>query len=468
MSQPSHNPNRWTNPFDGRSTRRSRRAVAAAVGDVPIERLEQRLLLSVALAGQLDPTFGAEGDGIVGTAIGDYEIQNTVIGNTTGTVNTYFDEANGVAVEPGGKIIVVGTSLNTNIDGYNPLTLDLGDPTNNAKDPIKESYNFAVARYLPDGQLDTTFGDVVDPDNETSGDGYLISDFDNAATRSSKKNAADTDSIAYRVAVLPNNDILVAGLEGPSVAIANDWDVCVAVYDQEGLQLSNSVLAAPLASFGDWALVTPVATNGQLNNVDFYVGGSLDNIGTGYDLQAYEVQSPSAAETPPAARPTVSSTASATTSSPTATITSPASPSITPGISWSAANPTLPPGIPSPATPISSSCASAPPWCSTPPSTPTVSPTSSTSAPPAPAPPPSPFSPTAISSSPAGATTRRRPPLPSLGHPRFHLRARGIVPLGQLFPTNVNIVPDGQILVMGGNGSPADDGLNATDFDNLG
>jgi uncharacterized delta-60 repeat protein len=462
MSQPDRNPNRWTHPFAGRPTNRSRRAIAAAVRSIPIECLEQRVLLSNVLAGQLDATFGTEANGIVGTPIGDYD-PDAVAG-----VNAYFDEANGVAVEPGGKIIVVGTSLNTNEFDENPLfSIDLGDPTNNAKDPEKESYNFAVARYLPDGQLDTTFGDVVNPNNQTSGDGYLITDFTTTANRASTK-VADTDDVAYRVAVLPNNDILVVGLTTPNIEILNDWDVAVAVYDQEGDLLSNATLAAPMASFGDWALVTPVATDGQLNNVDFYVGGSLDNIGTGFDLQAYEVQVAFGGRNAVGGQTysilnRFSYNFQSYSNDYITSMALDANGNVLLGgesdsSSW---NPLT--GHPNFfVMRLTDALVLDPTFNSD--GVADVVDFGSTSA-----------GATSIAvqsngdivvagwGNNQGAVLRFLPT--GILDPTFG--ARGIVPLGQLFPTSINVIPDGQILVMGGDGSPAQDGLSETVTDGL-
>jgi uncharacterized delta-60 repeat protein len=90
--------------------------------------------------------------------------------NGSGKVITDFigtnDEARAVAIQPDGKIVVVGSTL---ISGNN--------------------YNFAVARYNPNGTPDTTF----------SGDGKLTTDF-----------FGDDDG-AYGVAIQPDGKILVAG-----------------------------------------------------------------------------------------------------------------------------------------------------------------------------------------------------------------------------------------------------------------
>jgi uncharacterized delta-60 repeat protein len=250
MSQPGHNPNRPISFFSAHSTRRRRRAIASAARSASIELLEQRVLLSNVLAGQLDTTFGVEGDGIVGTPIAGVSI------NTVGILGTYFDEANGVAVEPGGKIVVVGTSYE-----------QVEDPIQGNKDPIKDSANFAVARYLPDGTLDPSFGD-------------LITDFTSAANRASS-NAIDNADYAYRVTVLPNNDILVVG--------TSDAELAVAVYDEEGGLINKTITGDGFETFGDAVFAPPTySAAGAFTGITFYAGGSIYNAGDGEDAVVYK------------------------------------------------------------------------------------------------------------------------------------------------------------------------------------
>lgn len=80
--------------------------------------------------------------------------------------NDSGDEANGMAIQPDGKIVVVGLFT-----------------------PDGVTFDFAVARYTTKGALDKTF----------SGDGKVITDFTN-----------NTDT-AYGVAIQPNGKIIVAG-----------------------------------------------------------------------------------------------------------------------------------------------------------------------------------------------------------------------------------------------------------------
>ena len=98
------------------ASRRRRNPLREA--NLGVERLEDRHLLS---AGTLDPTFNPTGTP-PGTLVGDL----------------FFLGAEATAVQADGKILVAGT--------HQP---PVGGVT---------AQNFAVARYLPNGQLDTTFG----------------------------------------------------------------------------------------------------------------------------------------------------------------------------------------------------------------------------------------------------------------------------------------------------------------------
>ncbi|MFI8963933.1 calcium-binding protein [Streptomyces sp. NPDC053493] len=100
--------------------------------------------------GSLDPTFG--GDGIVTT---DFEQTN--------------DEARGLALQPDGKIVVVGGSTNWGGTG-----------------------TWAAARYLPNGDLDTSFG--------ADGTGKAVVDID-----------VDAIETALAVAVQPDGKIVLGG-----------------------------------------------------------------------------------------------------------------------------------------------------------------------------------------------------------------------------------------------------------------
>jgi len=112
---------------------------AENLGDFAVTRLTRD--------GELDTTFG--GDGIVTTQIG-----------------TGRDTAHAVAIQPDGKIVVVGTS-----------------------DNATTGLDFAVVRYLEDGSLDPTFGTV----------GKVITAF------------GDDSDTAYAVAIDTEGRIVVAG-----------------------------------------------------------------------------------------------------------------------------------------------------------------------------------------------------------------------------------------------------------------
>jgi uncharacterized delta-60 repeat protein len=111
--------------------------------------------------GTLDPSFG--GDGIVTTDLGSND-----------------DSANGVAIQPDGNIVAVGVT----------------------------GENVALARYLPSGELDRTFG----------GTGTVVSDL-------------GFDDVANGVAITSGGTILIAGTRlGPKVNL----DAFVASYGPNG------------------------------------------------------------------------------------------------------------------------------------------------------------------------------------------------------------------------------------------
>ena len=109
--QKSHKPRR-------RVASRRRRNNPLRDSSLGVERLEDRCMLS---AGTLDPTFNPTGTP-PGTLVDDL----------------FFLGAQAIAVQADGKILVGGTHQ-PSVGGVN-------------------AQNFAVARYLSDGQLDTTFG----------------------------------------------------------------------------------------------------------------------------------------------------------------------------------------------------------------------------------------------------------------------------------------------------------------------
>jgi uncharacterized delta-60 repeat protein len=138
---------------------RRRRINPLRAANLGLERLEDRHLLS---AGTLDPTFNPTGT-LPGTLVGDL----------------FFLGAETIAVQPDGKILVGGT--------YQPPVGGV-----NAQD-------FAVARYLSNGQLDTTFG-TTDSDGIN---GLATADFDDGGTFSGQDVAFDmkVDSLGRIVMV---------------------------------------------------------------------------------------------------------------------------------------------------------------------------------------------------------------------------------------------------------------------------
>lgn len=191
-----------------------RTGVAAATGLALVLTLPGAAL---AAPGDLDPTF--DGDGKVVTDFGGYDESRDMalqadgkivtVGlaeppaggaadfalaryNVNGSLDTSFDGdglvltdvsdgnedvANGVAVQPDGKIVVVGRST----------------------DPVTGGYGFAVARYNPNGSLDTGFG----------GDGTVLTDFGTGGAQE-----------AFAVAVRADGKIVAVGMGGAEVAVA--------------------------------------------------------------------------------------------------------------------------------------------------------------------------------------------------------------------------------------------------------
>jgi len=124
-----------------------------------------------AQAGEPDPTFGQAGQIMI-----DFD-QST-------------DLARGVALQPDGKIVVVGTTYVDN---------DFSEE------------DFAVSRHLPDGTFDPSFG---------GGDGKVTTDFPGLA------------AVASSVVVQPDGKILVAGGAFPNFTFLGD--IAVARYNPDG------------------------------------------------------------------------------------------------------------------------------------------------------------------------------------------------------------------------------------------
>jgi|GEM_PF-5973545 len=134
-------------------------------GVAPAAHLRMPADLAAPPAGALDPNFGSGGE---------------VVTDTTG----YDFSANALAQQPDGKIVAAGYVL-VRYDWVKR------EPTqdNEVQVPIDE---FAIARYLPDGTPDTSFGQ----------DGMVVTDF--GLTN-------DTDAVAYQVVLQPDGKLLIVG-----------------------------------------------------------------------------------------------------------------------------------------------------------------------------------------------------------------------------------------------------------------
>jgi len=128
----------------------------------------------LAASGDLDPTF--DGDGLV---------TNHIVPSAP----SRGDEANGVIVQPDGKIVAVG---------YTYI-------------PSSTTQDFAVARYNVDGSLDSTF----------SSDGLLTTNYKGIET-------------AFNVAVQANGKIVVAGQVCASPTTKGACDAALARYNSNG------------------------------------------------------------------------------------------------------------------------------------------------------------------------------------------------------------------------------------------
>lgn len=181
------------------------------------------------------------------------------------TVTAPMEYGEDLAIQPNGKIVVAGTSgdaqgyqgdfalarynedgsLDTSFDGDGKLTTDFGAVERASALAVQSNgkivvaghsnltgyFNFALARYNPDGSLDTSFGDggkstvLVDPDTE-----------------------------AYAVAVQPDGKIVVAGYRNMD---GDDPDVVVARYNEDGSLDGGASDSTPGDSFdGDGRLRT--------------------------------------------------------------------------------------------------------------------------------------------------------------------------------------------------------------------
>jgi uncharacterized delta-60 repeat protein len=170
--------------------------------------------------GGLDTGFG--GDGIVTT---DFAGEG--------------DEANAVAVQPDGKIVVAGLSTTGGL--------------------VNPDADFALARYNTDGSLDASFG----------GDGKVTTDL-----------GAETD--VGRAVVIQNGKIVVAG--------TSDSDVALARYTQDGeldTSFGRSGSGITITDFGSDNFATGVALTaaGQILVAGHTLGGALN---TDFALARYD------------------------------------------------------------------------------------------------------------------------------------------------------------------------------------
>ena len=226
-----------------------------------MECLEDRTVPAIDL---LDPAFGARGivltdfvrftpnpgqalaqqaDGrliVVGSVLGDFAVArylpngflDSTFGNS-GKVTTHFaaeDSAFGVAVQPDGRIVVVG--------GTDPLFSD-----------------FAIARYHADGRLDTSFG---------SG-GRVVTDF----------SASD---IARGVVIQPDRKIVVVGTSSSAFTTS---DVVLARYLEDGrLDPSFGLAGRVFTNVGSLDTGHAILLDLEDRRLRFVVVGSTDLLGS--------------------------------------------------------------------------------------------------------------------------------------------------------------------------------------------
>ena len=165
-------------------------------------------------AGDLDTSFG-----VGGKVITDFSGSN--------------DEATAVALQPDGKIVVVGGSSISEIGGL-----------------------FALARYLPNGTLDTTFG----------GDGRVTTDVGGG--------------IAHAVALQPDGKIVVAGSStGPLTGLT---DFALARYLPSGTLDTTfggtGLVTTDFGGFDDIAIAVMLQPDGKI----VVVGRATSNPATGH------------------------------------------------------------------------------------------------------------------------------------------------------------------------------------------
>jgi uncharacterized delta-60 repeat protein len=223
--------------------------------------------------GLLDPTFSGDGK------------QTTNFG---GDPENGGDGAGAVALDPNGKIVVVGRggpgadfalarynptgSLDPNFSGDGKQTTNFGFTddvaTSVAIQPngkiVVAGYNgltFALARYNSNGSLDPSF----------SGDGKQTTNFGSGA-------------VASGVAIQPNGKIVVVGRGGPGA------DFAIARYNPNGsLDPTFSGDGKQTTNFGGYDGANGVALqgNGKIVAVGFALGGDNDQLATDFGLARY-------------------------------------------------------------------------------------------------------------------------------------------------------------------------------------
>ena len=230
-----------------------------------------RITGTVNRQGRLDPSFG--GTGKVTTPIG-----------------SSGDYGNSVALQPDGKIVVAGSSVNSST--YHT--------------------EFAVARYNPDGSLDSSFGGtgkVTTPigsfDDEgrsvalqsdgkivVAGYSYNGSDAEFAVVRYNADGSLDLSfggtgkvttpiglsyADGYSVALQSDGKIVVAGDSDNG----SDADFAVVRYNPDGsLDLSfggTGKVTTPIGASHDWGRVVAIQSDGRIVVAGYSDGGSLSN-----------------------------------------------------------------------------------------------------------------------------------------------------------------------------------------------
>lgn len=183
----------------------------------------------MAADGDLDPTFGTGGQ-------------------VTTDFNKSTDIANAVALQPDGKLVVVGQTYKNN------------DYTGE---------DFAVARYNTDGTLDTTFGNG----------GKVTTDFPNLA------------AVASSVVIQPDGKILVAGGAFPNFTFLGDFELVR--YNSNGsLDTSFGSAGIVTTSFpgqGSYAFALALQPDGKIiaAGTDFVNFSSEDSSDTDFALERY-------------------------------------------------------------------------------------------------------------------------------------------------------------------------------------